>query len=66
MFLHRLINSALMAKIHTVEWTPAILNERFVQDAVNIEWFGILSAEAIEWLIKNGVSKLFHSNIRFH
>ena len=45
-----------MAKIHTVEWTPAILNERFVQDAVNVEWFGSLSPQAIQWLIKNQVS----------
>jgi hypothetical protein len=37
----RLINSALMAKIHTVEWTPAILPHPVVQIAMNTNWNGI-------------------------
>lgn len=38
----RLINAALMAKIHTVEWTPAILPNPVVEAAMRTNWFGIL------------------------
>ena len=31
----RLINAAVMAKIHTVEWTPAILPNRAADQALN-------------------------------
>lgn len=39
----RLINSALMAKIHTVEWTPGILNHDAIKIALNGNWSGVLS-----------------------
>ncbi|MCP5245003.1 MAG: peroxidase [Burkholderiales bacterium] len=38
----RLINAALIAKIHTVEWTPAILPHPATAMAMNINWWGIL------------------------
>jgi hypothetical protein len=37
----RLINSALMAKIHTVEWTPAILPHPVIQIAMGANWDGL-------------------------
>jgi hypothetical protein len=37
----RLINSALLAKIHTVEWTPAILPHPTTQLALRTNWHGI-------------------------
>jgi heme peroxidase len=37
-----LINSALMAKIHTVEWTPAILAHPVIDLALNANWWGVL------------------------
>jgi hypothetical protein len=37
----RLINAALMAKIHTVEWTPAILNHPALHIGMNANWWGI-------------------------
>ncbi len=37
----RLINAAVMAKIHTVEWTPAILPNRGLDAALNANWFGL-------------------------
>jgi hypothetical protein len=37
----KLINSALMAKIHTVEWTPAILPHPVVRTAMNTNWYGL-------------------------
>jgi hypothetical protein len=39
----RLINAAIMAKIHTVEWTPAILPNRGLDTALNANWYGILT-----------------------
>ncbi len=38
----RLVNSALMAKIHTVEWTPGILANPVLERAMNANWYGIL------------------------
>jgi len=38
----RLINAALMAKIHTVEWTPAILPHDTVKSAMRTNWHGAL------------------------
>ena len=37
----RLVNSALMAKIHTVEWTPAILPNRLTTLALQTNWSGL-------------------------
>ncbi|HEY9801255.1 MAG TPA: peroxidase family protein [Leptolyngbyaceae cyanobacterium] len=38
----RLINAALMAKIHTVEWTPGILAHPALQIGMNANWYGLL------------------------
>jgi hypothetical protein len=38
----RLVNSALMAKIHTVEWTPGILANPVLEKAMNANWYGLL------------------------
>ena len=37
----KLINSALMAKIHTVEWTPAIVPHPLIKTAMNVNWRGL-------------------------
>ena len=37
-----LINAALMAKIHTVEWTTGILGHPALQIAMNANWWGML------------------------
>jgi hypothetical protein len=37
----RLINAALMAKIHTIEWTPGILNQPTLQVAMDGNWWGL-------------------------
>jgi len=36
----RLVNSALMAKIHTVEWTPGILATPALKTGMNANWYG--------------------------
>jgi hypothetical protein len=38
----RLVNSALMAKIHTVEWTPGILATPVLERAMHSNWYGLL------------------------
>jgi hypothetical protein len=39
----RLINAAVMAKIHSVEWTPAILPNQGLSDGLNANWYGLLT-----------------------
>ncbi|HVF95935.1 MAG TPA: peroxidase family protein [Flavisolibacter sp.] len=39
----RLINAAITAKIHSVEWTPAILANQGLDMALNANWYGILT-----------------------
>ena len=49
----RLINSAIMAKIHTVEWTTAILPHPMIQTAMRVNWSGLAGEdlqEALEFL----------------
>ena len=43
----RLINAAVMAKIHTVEWTPAILPNKALNSGMHANWYG-LAAMAFE------------------
>jgi hypothetical protein len=43
LFQHaRLVNAALLAKIHTVEWTTAILGHPALQIGMRANWWGIL------------------------
>ena len=37
----KLINSALLAKIHTIEWTPAIIPNSIIATAMNVNWSGL-------------------------
>lgn len=38
----RLVNAALLAKIHTVEWTPAIIAHPTTKYAMHANWWGLL------------------------
>ncbi|HEX2911167.1 MAG TPA: peroxidase family protein [Chloroflexia bacterium] len=38
----RLVNAALMAKIHTVEWTPALLANPALQIGMRANWWGLV------------------------
>jgi hypothetical protein len=43
LFSHaRLVNAALMAKIHTVEWTPAIIAHPTTRFAMRANWWGLV------------------------
>jgi hypothetical protein len=46
----RLVNAALIAKIHTVEWTPAILGHPTLQLAMRANWWGV-AGEAIHRMV---------------
>ncbi len=46
----RLINAALLAKIHTVEWTTAILGHPALQIALRANWWG-LAGERVSRLL---------------
>ena len=39
----RLVNAAILAKIHTVEWTPAILANETLKKGMKINWYGALN-----------------------
>lgn len=39
----RLVNAAIMAKIHSIEWTPGILPNPALNTALNINWYGLLT-----------------------
>ncbi len=39
----RLVTSALIAKIHTIEWTPAILTHPALQVGMAANWWGLLT-----------------------
>ncbi len=41
----RLVNAALMAKIHTVEWTPALLDTPTLHLAMNGNWWGLATEQ---------------------
>ncbi|GII91873.1 peroxidase family protein [Sinosporangium siamense] len=66
----RLINTAVMAKIHTVEWTPGILATRALRVGMNINWSGLAGAK---WRRRRGrlgrsdvVSGILGSNVDHH
>src|SRR4051794_12647583 len=54
-----LINSALMAKIHTVEWTPGIVNTPALWLAMNVNWSGGLGQTIKDRFGRLGDSEIF-------
>ncbi|PRY51108.1 catalase [Geodermatophilus tzadiensis] len=50
----RLVVSALIAKIHTVEWTPAILGTKTLDTAMSVNWRGAPD----QWLSRLGLRLL--------
>ena len=41
----RLINAAVMAKIHTIEWTPGILAHPALQIGMSTNWWGLMGKQ---------------------
>ncbi|WKG06622.1 peroxidase family protein [Mycolicibacterium sp. HK-90] len=56
----RLVNSALMAKIHTVDWTPAIIAHPTTVAAMRANWYGLLGERLGRRLGRIGSSSLLH------
>ena len=54
----RLVNAALIAKIHTVEWTPAILGHPALQIGMRANWFGIAGERVKDLFGRFGSSEI--------
>lgn len=54
----RLVNVALLAKIHTIEWTPAMLAHPAVERGMHANWHGLLGAEFRRWFGRVGDSEV--------
>jgi Animal haem peroxidase len=50
----RLINAAVMAKIHSVEWTPAVIAHPTTEWAMKVNWYGLLGKSVRERLGRIG------------
>ncbi len=67
LFLHaRLINSAIMAKIHTIEWTTAILAHPTVQAGLNHNWTSIRGTKQEQHAAPFSLTEEFVSVYRMH
>jgi Animal haem peroxidase len=44
----RLINAAVLAKIHTVEWTPAVISHPTTKVAMHANWYGLVGERVTE------------------
>ena len=56
----RLVNAALIAKIHTVDWTPAIIAHPTTVYALRANWFGVLGERFAQRFGRLGGSPLLH------
>ncbi|MDP8923239.1 MAG: heme peroxidase [Chloroflexota bacterium] len=54
----RLINSALLAKIHTVEWTPAVISHPTTIYALRANWWGIFQERLTKLLGRTSLDLL--------
>ena len=62
----RLINSAVMAKIHTVEWTPGILATSILETGMNDNWNRIRKSKADHHAAPYAMTEEFVSVYRMH
>jgi hypothetical protein len=62
----RLINAALMAKIHTVEWTCAIISHPAVVRGMNFNWDTIRGSKADHHAAPYSITEEFVSVYRMH
>jgi hypothetical protein len=62
----RLINCALMAKIHTVEWTPAILPHETIALAMRVNWNGLAGEKFQDWFPRLDDSELLGGIVGSH
>jgi heme peroxidase len=55
----RLVNNALMAKIHSLEWTPAILPHPVLEIGMKANWWGLFGEHAKKYLGRLSASETF-------
>jgi hypothetical protein len=55
----RLVNTAVMAKIHTVEWTPAVIAHPTTATAIRTTWWGLLGEQGTRRWGRHGRSELW-------
>lgn len=55
-FSHWLINAAGLQKIHTVEWTPAVLNSSALRNGVYLNFDMPLEKEIYDWMADHNIS----------
>jgi hypothetical protein len=61
----RLVNSALLAKIHTIEWSPAILKHPTLEKSFNTNWWGLFG-ERLQGLVgKHSTNEIVHGQLGF-
>jgi hypothetical protein len=56
----RLVNAALMAKIHTIDWTPAIIAHPTTVRGLRANWFGILGERFDKTFGRRTSTEFFH------
>ena len=56
----RLVNAALMAKIHTVDWTPAIIAHPTTVTGMRANWYGLLGERFDKRFGRQTRNELFH------
>jgi hypothetical protein len=56
----RLINAALMAKIHTLDWTPAIIAHPTSVHALRMNWWGLFGERFVKSFGRRTKSALIH------
>lgn len=60
-FRIRLINTAQIVRIHTLEWTGAILNTDFINESLIAQWYGQVSPRVEKILQSMNISIGAHS-----
>lgn len=55
-FRIRLINTAQIVRIHTLEWTGAILNTDFINESLIAQWYGNVSSRVEKILQSMNIS----------
>jgi hypothetical protein len=56
----RLVNAALMAKIHTVDWTPALIAHPTTMRALRTNWWGLFGERFMRSFGRRTKSELIH------
>ena len=56
----RLVNAALMAKIHTIDWTPAIIAHPTTVRALRANWFGLFGERFDKTFGRRTSLEIFH------